>query len=262
MDLDEKRFRQREKALMEDLAGKEYLRQRIAPKPGDPHYLCLSDLLIALKQLIPASGKSRVLDFGCGGSPYRTLFRDCTYHRADLIGGRNIDFEYGRDSRLPPAATAYDLVLSTQVLEHVQDPLGYLRECNRVLIPGGHLLLTTHGLFEDHACPHDFWRWTAFGLQRLVEDAGLEVNELKKLTTGPRGAVYLTERELHRIRFNNSGWYGHLLSLGIRAVQGLGLARLHEATDQSFRRNRMVDASESGHDLYIVIAVLASRPNR
>ena|ERR1700730_5966384 len=246
---------------MEDLADKEYIRQRIAPKPGDPHYLCLSDLFMALERLIPPE-KSRVLDFGCGGSPYRRLFGDCTYHRADLIGSRNIDFEYDHDSRLPLGATAYDCVLSTQVLEHVHDPFAYLRECKRVLIPGGHLLLTTHGLFEDHACPHDFWRWTGFGLRRLVEDAGLQVNELKKLTTGPRGALYLSERELHRIRFNNSGWYGHLLSVGIRAVQQLGSARLHEASDRSFCHNRMVDANESGHDLYIIIAVLASRPDR
>ena len=52
---------------MEELADKEYIRQRIAPKPGDPHYLCLSDLLMALDRLIPPE-KSRVLDFGCGGS--------------------------------------------------------------------------------------------------------------------------------------------------------------------------------------------------
>jgi SAM-dependent methyltransferase len=261
MGLHEKRFRPRGKGLMENLADKEYIRQRIAPIAGDPNYLHLSDLRIALERLIP-SGTSRVLDFGCGGSPYRPLFGDCTYHRADLTGSGNIDFEYDKDSRLPPEATAYDCVLSTQVLEHVQDPLSYLQECNRVLIPGGHLLLTTHGSFEDHACPHDYWRWTPFGLQRLVEDAGLQINEVKKLTTGPRAALYLSERELHRIRFNDSGWYGHLLTLGIRAVQRLGSARLHEASDRSFCRNRMVDANESGHDLYIVIAVLASSPER
>jgi SAM-dependent methyltransferase len=244
--------------MMDDLGGREHVRQRIEPTPGDHHYLCLSDLLLALKDLVP-SGVSRVLDFGCGGSPYRSLFGDCIYHRADLIGGPNLDVEYGPDARLPLAAAAYDCVLSTQVLEHVQDPVAYLRECHRVLIPGGHLLLTTHGSFEDHACPEDFWRWTAFGLRRLVEDVGLQVNELKKLTTGPRGALHLSERELQRIRFKNAGWYGHLLSYGIRAVQWLGARRLHEASDQSFFHNRVVDAYENGHDLYICIALLASR---
>lgn len=39
---------------MEALAAKEYLRERLEPRPGDPFYLCLSDLLIAIQDLIPA----------------------------------------------------------------------------------------------------------------------------------------------------------------------------------------------------------------
>jgi len=154
----------RETTLAETLADKAYLRERLEPRPGDPIYLCLSDLLIAIRALVPPH-TSKVLDYGCGGSPYRLLFGECIYHRADLAGGRNLDFEYSTDGRLPPEAGDYDFVLSTQVLEHVEDPTTYLQECCRVLRPGGHLLLTTHGMFEDHAVPHDYWRWTAGGLE-------------------------------------------------------------------------------------------------
>jgi hypothetical protein len=38
---------------MEALAAQEYLRERLEPRPGDPFYLCLSDLLIAIKGLVP-----------------------------------------------------------------------------------------------------------------------------------------------------------------------------------------------------------------
>jgi SAM-dependent methyltransferase len=252
-------FSDREVALPEALAAKEYLRERLEPRPGDQLYLCLSDLLIAIRSLLP-SRTSRVLDYGCGGSPYRPLFGECTYHRADLAGGRNLDFEYAADSRLPPRAADYDCVLSTQVLEHAETPGGYLQECYRVLRPGGHLLLTTHGTFEDHAVPHDYWRWTARGLQRLVEEAaGLKVLTAKKLTTGPRGVLSLSEREFYRLRSKSAGAYGALLSSGIRAVQRLGARRLHEASDRSFPHHRVVDRSEGGHDLYIGIAMLAVR---
>jgi SAM-dependent methyltransferase len=242
----------------EALATKEYLRQRLEPRPGDLFYLCLSDLLAAIKRLIPPQ-TSRVLDYGCGGSPYRVLFGECTYHRADLAGWRNLDFEYSADGRLPAEAADYDCVLSTQVLEHVEDPTAYLRECYRVLRPGGNLLLTTHGIFEDHAVPHDYWRWTAGGLQRMIEEAGLRVTAAKKLTTGPRGVVSLSERELHRLRFNSAGVYGSLLSFGVRAIQRLGARRLHEASDRGFPDHRVVDAGESDHDIYIGIAMLANR---
>ena len=110
-------------------------------------------------------------------APYSEM---CTYHRADLAGGSDLDFEYAADGRLPSEAADYDCVLSTQVLEHVEDPAAYLQECYRVLRPGGHLLLTTHGIFEDHAVPHDYWRWTAGGLQRMIEDCWLKSKDGQK----------------------------------------------------------------------------------
>jgi SAM-dependent methyltransferase len=243
---------------MPGLDGGEYLRQRLDPHPGDPFYLVLSDLRLAMEELRPAK-ISRLLDYGCGGSPYRPLFSGCTYHRADLAGGRDLDFEYGPDSGLSLDVSDYDCVLSTQVLEHVVDPQAYLRECWRVLRPGGQLILTTHGLFEDHACPEDYWRWTVYGLMRLVESVGFKVDAAKKVTTGPRGVMFLAERELPRLRFKEAGLYGSLLSLGMKAVGRLGSRRRHQASDRSFSHCRVVDFSEAGHDMYIVVALRASR---
>src|SRR5215475_7010642 len=100
---------------MDLLYSPEYLRQRISPSAGDYDYLHLSDLLLAIQTLIPPN-VSRVLDYGCGSSPYRSLFGSCTYHRADLVGGHDLDFEYGPDSLLSSEIENYDCVLSTQVL--------------------------------------------------------------------------------------------------------------------------------------------------
>ena len=240
------------------LADKKYLDERLNPQPGDTLYICLSDLLIAIRSLLPKSS-SRVLDYGCGGSPYRVLFGDCTYHRADLAGGEGLDFEYGDDAVLPAHLSSYDCVLSTQVLEHVKDPMAYLEECRRVLAPGGHLLLTTHGIFEDHACPDDYWRWTSFGLRRMVEKAGFKVEELKKVTTGPRAVIFMNDRELWRMHFHGAGIYACVASFVVRAVRRLGRRRMHEACDDSFSQYRVVDAAEFGHDIYIGVALLASR---
>jgi SAM-dependent methyltransferase len=161
------------------LTADEYIRQRIEPSPGEPDYLHLSDLLLGLRSLVPKK-LSLVLDYGCGRSPYRPLFGSCTYHRADLAGAEDIDFQYGADSRLPSELADYDCVLSSQVLEHVLSPSSYLAEGYRVLKPGGSLILSTHGLFADHAHPHDYWRWTVFGLQRLVEGIGFKVDRMVK----------------------------------------------------------------------------------
>mgnify|MGYP000116553230 CR=1 FL=1 len=66
-------------------------------------------------------------------------------------------------------------VLSTQVLEHVEDPKSYLKEACRILQKDGKLILSTHGYWMFHPDPTDFWRWTSTGLQKIVKEAGVEI---------------------------------------------------------------------------------------
>jgi SAM-dependent methyltransferase len=117
-----------------------------------------------------------VLDYGADDAPYRRhLPRRADYRSADLAGNPRADVEIRADGTLPVAADTVDLVLSTQVLEHVDDPALYLSECARVLRPGGSLVLTTHGIMYIHRDPQDYWRWTCDGLEKVVAEAGLEV---------------------------------------------------------------------------------------
>ena len=117
-----------------------------------------------------------VLDFGCADSPYRDLFSDAVgYRGADLDGNTSADVRINSDGSLPVDSASLDLVLSTQVLEHVGDPKVYLSEARRVLKPNGSLILSTHGVWPYHADPVDYWRWTAQGLRRQIELAGFDV---------------------------------------------------------------------------------------
>ncbi len=123
---------------------------------------------------------ARVLDYGCGDLPYRHLFGDVDYVAADLPGNPRAAIETSSDGRLDALGDeGFDLVLSTQVLEHVSDPRIYLNECYRVLRPGGRLLLSTHGLMVYHPDPVDYWRWTCAGLREQVSRAGFEVTSFE-----------------------------------------------------------------------------------
>jgi SAM-dependent methyltransferase len=144
---------------------------------------------------------ARVLDYGCADTPYRRLLPPgVSYLAADLPGNPAATLDIAPDGTVPVADASVDAVLSTQVLEHVTDPALYLRECARVLRPGGRLLLSTHGLMVYHPDPEDYWRWTCAGLRRVVQQAGLEVERFE-------GIMGLTATGLQLIQ---DAWYWRL----------------------------------------------------
>ena len=197
------------------LALPSYVRERLHPQPGDQFYLHLADLRHALERH-RTDEPLHVLDYGCGGSPYRRLFPNAVrYVRADLSGTPEIDHTFSSDSRLPDLASgSFDLVFSTQVLEHVSDPAAYLAEAFRLLRPGGKLLLSTHGTFPDHGCPHDYWRWTSDGLALTLKKAHFSDATVARLTCGRRAVAFLLTQMLCTPSGANSGF----ASLCLRAL--------------------------------------------
>ena len=117
-------------------------------------------------------GRYRVLDVGCGIRPYYPYFapRVSEYVGVD-VDNPAADLQ-GSVEALPVEGGAYDLVLCTQVLEHVGDPDLAVRELHRVTAPGGRVLASTHGVQVYHPAPTDYWRWTHAGLERLFERNG------------------------------------------------------------------------------------------
>lgn len=114
-------------------------------------------------------GRYRVLDVGCGSKPYLPYFEPYAdaYVGVD-IGNPAADLE-GSVEALPVEDAAFDVVLCTQVLEHVDHPAQAVRELHRVTAPGGRVLASTHGVQVYHPSPTDYWRWTHAGLERLFE---------------------------------------------------------------------------------------------
>ena len=183
-----------------------------------------------------------VIDLGCETKPYAHHFRPgVRYIGADLPGNPDADVPIGPDGRVPLDDGTADLVLSTQVLEHVPDPAAYLDECFRLLRPGGALALTTHGMMYLHRDPQDLWRWTTDGLVRIVEDAGFEVLD----TVGVFGLV-ATGLQLTLVGLlRRSPGPAH------RPLVGL-LGRLIRLADR--------DPEQRGRDDGLVIGVRARRP--
>lgn len=236
-----------------------YLRERQAPKPADATYLHLRDLLTFL-QRHRSNEPLRILDYGCGGSPYRQLFPHAEYHRADNEAAEpGLSFVLGADGAVPAPSSHYDLILSTQVLEHVAIPDRHLAECLRLLRPGGRLLLSTHGTYEDHGCPADYHRWTADGLRHALTQAAFEVQEITKLTCSGRALVQLLTHHhggLHGPRWHPYGAW----AAGTRFLFRRFRSAMHRWSDRFQSDYALQPADEGGMVLYLGLGALARKP--
>jgi SAM-dependent methyltransferase len=249
--------------LADQLRGRDYVHLRVNPPRTEIDYLANLDLRDGIL-LLSENQRGRTLDYGCGGSPYRDLLPDLRpYVRADIPPGDGLDLVLDAGGLLPQEPDgSYDVVLSTQVLEHVPDAPRYLAEAYRLLRPGGALIITTHGLIPEHGCPYDFYRWTADGLARAVSDAGFAVEENYKLTLDRRAAIYFLNYTMmclmpQSARLGFLGWC-------LRGLYRRFLIRIANRLGDRLQQQRLAPHGPAEylhqHSLYIGVAIRARKP--
>jgi SAM-dependent methyltransferase len=148
-----------------------------------------------VSQHVAPARMARLIDFGCGNMPYRPMFSPhvSEYIGCDFPDNDCCDAHLAGPDQLPFADASACCVLSSQVLEHVEEPAAYLSEARRVLRDGGLLILSTHGVWRYHPDPIDLWRWTSAGLQRQLDRAGFEVLECRGIMGPAATALQLLQ---------------------------------------------------------------------
>jgi SAM-dependent methyltransferase len=149
-----------------------------------PNYLVRHRLLQAIKELAP-SLRGKLLDVGCGSKPYKPLFNVEEYIGMDFQGeghsheNEDIDVFYD-GKKIPFSNETFDSVFSSEVFEHVFNLNELLPEINRVMKPGGLILITCPFAICEHEAPNDYARYTSFALKYLFEKNGFEIIRLEK----------------------------------------------------------------------------------
>ena len=230
-------------------------RQEFDPGPlgwlTTPFYFARRGLREALREFFPRL-QGAVLDVGCGGKPYEAFLPATRYVGLEIDSPRSrargrADAYYD-GGRFPFADGEFDGVLCSQVLEHVFTPAEFLAEVHRVLGPDGCLVLTVPFAWDEHEQPHDFARYSSFGLRAVLERAGFEILAMRKSTADSRALFQLWNAYLFKVTLNRNRWLNWLVLLGLMApVNLLGLV--------------LGPLLPSNPDLYLDNIVLARKSN-
>lgn len=155
------------------------------PKLNNPFYFLRTGLYNKIKEHSHFM-KDRVMDFGCGKKPYQSLFTNAQeYIGVDYEGeghshkNEMIDVFYD-GKKIPFADNSFDNIFCSEVLEHIFNPDEIIAELNRVLKPGGKILLTCPFVWGEHEIPVDYARYTRFALKYLMEKHGFNIVLLEK----------------------------------------------------------------------------------
>jgi len=141
---------------------------------------------------------SLVLDIGAGGCPYRPLFKHCNYKSQDFtkLNSDQLQDESGYGQidyvcdilNIPVQNETVDVILCTEVIEHVAYPIDVIKEISRILKSGGTLLITAPLQSGLHQEPYHFYGgFTKYWYLKILEE-----NKFENIQITPNGSLYTT----------------------------------------------------------------------
>ena len=167
-----------------------------------------------------------VLDAPCGSGAFTRRLLDSRVYRVAALdrerrpGVPDVDFRAGdMNDRLPFPNDSFDAVVSIDGVEHLQQPCHFIRECNRILRPGGVLIVTAPNISSVRSR----WRWFVTGFHDTSgyppdEQDGASPEQIRMLSFPElRYMLHTSGFQIQRISTNRSSainWlYGTLVPL-------------------------------------------------
>jgi ubiquinone/menaquinone biosynthesis C-methylase UbiE len=172
---------------------------------------------------VPAG--SKVLDVGAGSAPYRALFAHCDYKTQDFAQLKSDQLRHGgyalidfvcEANAIPVPDASFDVIICTEVLEHVPEPIAVVREFGRITAPGGRLILTAPLGSGIHQEPYHFYGgYTPYWYRRFLPEAGFD----SIIVTANAGTLrHVAQETIRFVRMTRpfgfaAPWYAQLLWL-------------------------------------------------
>ena len=131
--------------------------------------------------------RGELLDYGCGTAPYLEKYRSqvtgVTF--SDIVRRIDADLNFifsDGNAKLPFGDEIFDTILCSEVLEHLSNPGALFSEFQRILKPGGRIILSTPFMYPLHETPKDFFRFSPYAIEYFCKINGLQL--VKTLQVG------------------------------------------------------------------------------
>lgn len=205
------------------------IRIRIYPKLYDFSYLVTKSNLMVFKNLLELIKKSYsieqtiyVLDLGCGYKPFEKLFYNEGIKNVIYIG---VDFDKNSSNadiildlnyqKVPIEDERFDIIILSEVLEHLYNPLNAIREATRLVKVNGYVYISTPFIFPYHGTPYDYYRYTEFFYKKITEDFGYEILRIQKAGTFISVPIYtfniFVETITNKLNVSFIGYISHVI---------------------------------------------------
>ena len=148
-----------------------------------------------------------MVDLGCGIKPYQNEILNAadSYLGVDWTNTDhklNCDIVSDLNKPLLIENETVNTVVSFQVLEHLHNPQNMLDESYRILKKNGYIILTVPFQWMVHEEPYDYFRYTPFGLERMLKKAGF--NDIKITPNAGFFSMIILKSNYFSKRFINS----------------------------------------------------------
>ncbi len=157
--------------------------------------LCLNKLLLHYFKQLKAG---IVLDVGAKGSPYKEHIPHTKYMTLDIEKSHNPDICCDLQD-IKWKSNYFDIVIATEVIEHLEEPQKSVNEIHRVLKRGGICILSTPFIHSYHPDPKDYYRFTKDSLEHLfrkfstveIQGYGNRLHAIWGMLVGGKAAIIL-----------------------------------------------------------------------
>lgn len=172
------------------------------PRGRSYNWLAFANMNRLILPAFRTHARGILVDIGCGEKPYKAFLSEYVDkhigvdHPSTVHGKDQIDiFASAYDTTL--ASESADTVISTCVLEHLEESDMAVREMHRILKPGGKVILTAPFFWLMHENPRDFYRFTRYGLEHLFKKAGFKVISITPSNGWPSTCAVMSSYMLH-----------------------------------------------------------------